>query len=84
MHLDERTQQEVLAVLRYQITIAPDGVARQNLWNLYHRVAGHTHHKDFQGFLFRELIIKRGGLLAMIVLGFLCVGILNHLSNQLN
>lgn len=82
MHLDKRTQQEVLAVLRYQITIAPNGVARQNLWNLYHRVAGHTHHKDFQGFLFSELIIKRGGFLAVLLLGFLCAAVLRHLSNH--
>lgn len=78
--MDKKTQQEVLAVLRYQITIAPNEVARQNLWNLYHRVAGHTHHKDFQGFLFSELIIKRGGLLVMLVLGFLCAFYLNTLA----
>jgi hypothetical protein len=84
MNLDKRTQQEILAVIRYQITIAPHRAARENLWDLYLRVAGYTKHKDFWGFFFSEFIVKRGGLVLWIAIGFLCVFLLKNMNSLLN
>lgn len=78
--MNKKTQQEVLAVIRYQITIAPDGIARRNLWDLYFRVAGGHESKGFQKFLFSELVYKRGGFLAVLALGFFCAFFLDTLA----
>jgi|GEM_PF-5334174 len=82
MNIDEKTKQEVLSLIRHNITLYSDFHSRQQLWNLHWRVAGGPKGVKFQIVVFRWLL-KNAGFVFMLVIGFICALVLPVLQDNL-
>ena len=82
MNIDEKTKQEVLSLIKYNITLCSDFQSRQQLWNLHWRVAGQPNGVKFQIALFK-ILYRNAKLLFALAVGFICALVLPMLRDNL-